>query len=147
MLFAFIQLQISIKLSIKIANLLGISCEHHIRASTKSMYLYIDIVLPGIQHALSLSILYINTSSYHTYATITFYHPFSFFYFRIIVVVLHAKRKNVANKLRKISFQKKTFQMVFKSQIKRLFSFIFLNDFKQFSNATIQLFTYRFDMV
>lgn len=44
-------------------------------------------------------------------------------------VVLHANRKNVANKLRKIDFQKKTFQMVFKSQIKRLFSFIFFRDF------------------
>lgn len=68
-------------------------------------------------------------------------------YFFCTGVVLHANRKNVANKLRKISFQKKAFQMVFKSQIKRLFSFIFLNDFKQFSNATIQLFTYRFNMI
>lgn len=62
-------------------------------------------------------------------------------------VVLHANRKNVANKLRKIDFQKKTFQMVFKSQIKRLFSFIFFSNLQQFFNATIQLLTYRFDMI
>lgn len=47
------------------------------------MYLYIDIVLPGIQYALSLSIIYIILS----YICNNYFLPplFVFFYFRIIV--------------------------------------------------------------